>query len=107
MDETQFRFVPATRNPAVHPAAMAVDPIPHHFAYEPPNPPETLHAVELCHAERRIVTMPLRDQPSIFVDVGLAAAGRNTRFGCHLIDKDFEITLRQTQIEVQLAQILI
>src|SRR5215831_10877319 len=107
MDETQFRFVPATRNPAVHPAAMAVDPIPHHFTYEPANPPETINAVKLCHAERCIVTMPLRDQSSVFVDVGLTAAGSDARFGCHLIDKDFEVTLRQTQIEVQLAQILI
>src|SRR6266851_8990420 len=37
MDKTQFRLIPATGNPAIHPAAMAVDPIPHHLAYKPAN----------------------------------------------------------------------
>src|ERR1700704_6415695 len=49
MDKSQFRFIPTARDPAVHPAAVTVDPIPHYLAHKPANCLETRHAVEFRH----------------------------------------------------------
>src|SRR6516225_9752534 len=91
------------RNPGIHPAAMTVDAIPHDLSYKPTNPPETGNAVELCHAERRVIAMPLRDQGSVFVEVCLAAAGPDAAIGRHPFHQDFKVAPRQTEIEIQLA----
>src|SRR5262245_27634146 len=107
MDKTQFRLIPAARNPPIHPAAMTVNPIPHHLEHKPTNSLQTRNPVELGHAKRHVVTVPLLNQASIFLDVGFAAASRDARIGGHLFNEYFEVARRQAQIEVQLAQIVI
>src|SRR5262245_1256963 len=51
MDETQFRFVPATGDPTIHAAAMTVDSVPHHLAHKAANRLETRHSVEFRRAD--------------------------------------------------------
>src|SRR5207249_1900216 len=55
MFEIDLRIVPADRDPSVHPAAVAVDAVPHQLAHEPTDLPKAFGAIELHHADRRLI----------------------------------------------------
>ena len=96
MHETEVRLVPAAGGPTMHPAAMAIDAVPHHLAHEAADPLETGDAIELDHAKRRVVAMTFVDQLPAFLDIRLAATARDAAISRHALHQNLEIARRQT-----------
>src|SRR6267378_6106849 len=107
MQDAQLRIVPASRDPAEHPAAVAVDPIPHDLAHEATQLPEALDPVELGHADGGLVTAGLTDEAAIpRAVVRLSAACSEARLGLHALHQQLEVPGRQVKIEVELAEVV-
>ncbi len=107
MYKPQIGVIPAACDPTMHATLMTIDTVPHHLPDKTTDALETLSTVELCHAERRIIAMPLADQLPIFFQVRLSAAGRNEWIDIHTFDQDLEIARRQPQIQIKLAKKLV
>src|SRR4029077_18876363 len=87
--------------------AVTVDPIPHDLAYKPADRLEARHAIKFRRTDRHVVSLTFVDELAAFLYVGLAAAGRDARVCCHLLHECFEVAWRQTQIEIELAEIVV
>ena len=105
--EAQFRLVPTYCDPPEHPAAMAVDPVPHQHPYEAPDLLEAFGPIKLDHTHRVLIAAHLADEPAGITDeVRLAAACADTRISFHPLQEDLEVPLWQIEIEVQLADVI-
>jgi len=89
-----------------HSAPVAIDAIPHNLSHETAGFLETGHPVELRHAQRRLVTFPFRDQSATFFYIALATRRTHTRVLLHAFNQYLEIPFRQTEIQIQLAQVV-
>src|SRR5579862_4343841 len=65
MLEFQFLIRPRYRNPAEHPASMAINSIPHQLAHEPADLLKTFRTVEFHHADGIFIAAFLVDLPTI------------------------------------------
>ena len=107
MHEAQFGIVPASRDPAEHPAPVAVEPVPHDFPDEPADLQEAIHPVELGGTDGNLVTAALAHKVAVApAVVRLSAASSHARLGLHALHERFEVTRRQLEIEVQLAEVV-
>jgi hypothetical protein len=94
------------RAPALPAHHVTVEPVPHHLPNEAADILETGPAIEFRGADRHLVAHPLPDAVAGAVDViGLARTGAEPRISLHLLDQPLEISLRQVEIEVELAEI--
>src|SRR6267378_3812730 len=107
MDEPQLGLVPAACDPALHAAAMTIDPVPHHLPDETADLLEAGNPIELRHAEGGLVTVALSDQRPLLLEVSLPAARTESGVGHHPLHQDFEIPRRKAQVEIQLAKVVV
>src|SRR5258708_7799558 len=119
--EAQRRVVPRDRDPAKLPAAVSVDAVPHDLPYEATDLSEARRAIELGHAHRVLVADLLRDQPRAVADGelyrGRGHAGRNevwfpraradARLSLYAVHKDGEVSGRQVEVQVELADVVV
>ena len=103
MYESKIGFIPTAGNPSMHSTQMAINAIPHHFAYESADRLETIDAIELGHPKRSVVAVTLINQLTVFYDVRFSAAGGYAWVPIHSINQDFEIARRKPQIQIEFA----
>src|SRR3982751_1404198 len=91
MLKIEARIVPAHRDPAEHPAAVAIDPIPHEFSDEAADLLETFGPIKLHHSDRILVPAHLHDLPPIELVVRLTAGRPDAWILLHPLDEVFEV----------------
>src|SRR5690606_14417969 len=102
MHKPQFRIVKASGLPAQHPAAVAVDAVPHDLANKPPDPPEACHAVQLALPAGEIVLVAFGNQPAADANPGLAAGGAQGWVGLKFLEQALEISGAELEVAVEL-----
>src|SRR5919198_4888578 len=105
--EAKLWIVPATCDPPEHSAAMAVDAVPHHLAYETTDFEEALDAVELRRPDRGLVAAVLAHEAAVRTPVvGLPAACADPRLSLHPRHQKLEIARGKVEVEVELANVV-
>ncbi len=103
MPYRQPRLVVARCFPPKHPAAMAVDAVPHYRMHEAADGLKALAAVELGDTVGELVAGPLQNPTLADGDVTFAAGRAEARIGGEPREQIREVVRRQFQVGVQLA----